>query len=146
MTRAISLTFLLTFVVGCSTTAMVFPVEGPLSELTPVPRIAATVNGIFGNSGSLSMDMPDGEQCDGKWSSAAGAGISTTSGTLMGTYGSLYGTSTTVSTGTGQNPGRAVLTCSQGRIIEVEFVTVAGTASGFGFAKDNEGNVYRVLF
>jgi len=137
---------ILCVLLGCSTTATLFPVEGPLSEAVPVPQIAATVNGILGNSGSLSLTMPDGESCTGQWSSAAGAGVSTTSGSLLGQYGSVYGTATTVSTGSGQNPGAAILTCDKGRTIQVEFVTGAGTATGFGFAKDNRGNVYRVLF
>ena len=90
--------------------------------------------------------MPDGEWCSGQWSSAAGAQVSTTRGSLFGQYGSVHGTATTVSTGSGQNPGVAFLICDRGRTIEVEFVTGAGTATGFGFAKDNRGNVYRVLF
>jgi len=131
---------------GCSTTASFFPVEGPLSTMVPVPVIEAKVDGILGNTGNLSLLMPDGEQCSGKWSSAAGAGVTVQSGSLMGTYGPLYGTVTSVSTGTGQNQGQAFLTCAAGRTIQVEFVTGAGTANGFGFAKDNMENVYRVLF
>lgn len=133
-------------VAGCSTTVSMFPVEGPLSEERPVPTIEATADGIMGNSGNISLTMPDGEHCTGKWSSAAGAGIEIESGSLIGTYGSAYGTSTSVSTGTGQNPGQAILTCDQGRTIQLEFVTGAGTANGFGIAKDNEENIYKVLF
>lgn len=132
--------------IGCSTTAMLFPVEGPLSQQNPVPTIQATANGIMGNTGSMSLTMPDGESCSGKWSSAAGAGVNVGTGSLIGTYGSIYGFGMAVSTGTGQNPGWAFLTCNKGRTIQVEFVTGAGTANGFGFAKDNRGNIYRVLF
>lgn len=131
---------------GCSTTVSLFPVEGPLSQQNPVPALQATADGIMGNTGNMSLTMPDGESCVGKWSSAAGAGITVGTGSLIGTYGSVYGVGTSVSTGTGQNPGQAFLTCNQGRIIQVEFVTGAGTANGFGFAKDNKGNIYRVLF
>ena len=131
---------------GCSITATLFPVEGPLSKDVPIPQITATVNGIMGNNGKISLVMPNGESCSGQWSSAAGAGVSISSGSLIGTYGSVYGTMTTVSTGVGQNPGAAFITCDQGRTMEMEFVTGAGTAHGFGFAKDNRGNVFRVLF
>ena len=53
---------------------------------------------------------------------------------------------TTVWTGSGQNPGAAILTCDRGRNFQIEFITGAGTATGFGFDNDNQGNVYRVLF
>ena len=81
--------------------------------------------------------MPDGESCAGKWSSAAGAGINVGTDGLIGTYRSIYVVGTSVNTGTGQNPGQAFLTYSQGRTFQVEFVTGAGTASGFGIANDN---------
>ena len=134
------------FTSGCSTTVSLFPVEGPLSQERPVSTIQAKADGIMGNTGNISLTMPDGESCAGKWSSAAGAGVSVGTGSLIGTYGSVYGFGTSVGTGTGQNPGQAILNCNQGRTIQVEFVTGAGTANGFGFAKDNKGNVYKVLF
>jgi hypothetical protein len=100
----------------------------------------------MGNTGKISLIMPDGESCTGKWSSAAGAGVSVGTGSLIGTYGSTYGIGTSVSTGTGQNPGQAFLSCDRGRNIQVEFVTGAGTANGYGIAKDNKANIYKVLF
>ena len=33
-----------------------------------------------------------------------------------------------------------------GTTIDIEFVTAAGRANGIGFAKDNRGNVFRLLF
>ncbi len=35
---------------------------------------------------------------------------------------------------------------TRGTVIEVEFYTGSGTANGFGLAKDNKGNIYKVLF
>ena len=40
--------------------------------------------------------------------------------------------------------GVAIATCSQGRTFEMEFVMDG--ARGFGIARDNDGNVYRVVF
>ena len=131
---------------GCATTGTMVPVEGPLSKMTPVPIIQPYADGIWGNTGNMSLTMPDGEQCKGRWSSAAGAGVAMGTGSLISTYGNVYGTGVSVSTGHGQNPGQAILTCDKGTIIHVEFVTGAGTANGFGFAKDNKGNVYRLIF
>ena len=131
---------------GCSTTASFFPVEGPLADLRPVPEIVANVDGIAGNTGNISMTMPSGSNCQGRWSSAAGAGVAVGAGTLLGQYGTTYGVGYSVSTGSGQNPGQAFMSCADGRTIAMEFVTGAGTANGFGIAKDTEGNIYRVLF
>ena len=143
---AVSLVAITATLAGCSATATLFPVEGPLSEVDPLPTIKAKASGITSNSGKISLTMPDGECCEGRWSSAAGSGVTISSGSLIGTYGSVYGSGFSVSPGRGQNPGVAMLTCDQGRVIDVEFITGAGTANGFGFAKDNKGNVYRVLF
>jgi len=131
---------------GCTTQLSFYPLEGPLSKEVPLLVLLATASGIDGNTGKLTLTMPDGEACSGRWSSAAGAGVTLSSMSLIGTYGSIYGTGASVSTGTGQNPGQAFMSCSKGRTFQIEFVTGAGTANGFGFAKDNQGNVYRVLF
>lgn len=131
---------------GCSITATMIPVEGPMSQLRPVPVIEAKVDGVMGRTGPISITMPDGEECSGRWSSAAGTGVSYGWGNLIGTYGSAYASGVSMSPGSGQNPGQAVLTCGRGTTIQVEFVTGAGTTHGFGFAKDNNGNVYRLLF
>lgn len=92
------------------------------------------------------LTYPDGTPCTGQWSSAAGSQVSYNSMTLFGTYGSVYGSGVSVSEGGGQNPGRAFLNCPNGNQIDIEFVTGAGTANGFGFAKDKQGNIFRVLF
>ena len=131
---------------GCAINANLYPVEGPLATTVPVRVLSAQIDGILGNKGGISMQIDASEKCKGEWVSAAGAGISFTNLNLIGQYRSIYGSGITVSTGTGQNPGRAFLLCTSGRNIDVEFVTGAGTATGFGYAKDNRGNVFRVLF
>lgn len=131
---------------GCSTTARLYPVEGPLSSQVPIPVITATVSGITGNNGPIGMTMPDGSTCSGEWSSAAASQVSFGSGSLIGTYGATYFQGVTIGAGKGQNPGRAIANCSDGNQIEVEFVTGAGTATGFGIARDRRANVFRVLF
>lgn len=133
---------------GCTTTttALLYPVEGPLSAQLPLPVLKAVASGVGGNSGSITMIAPDGERFEGKWSSAAGSGVSFNSMSLFSQYGTIYGSGFYVSPGRGQNPGRAFMVGDRGTTIDVEFVTGAGTANGFGFAKDNKGNVYKVLF
>jgi hypothetical protein len=111
-----------------------------------VSDLLSRVDGITGNSGKLGVLMPGGDACKGRWSSAAGAGITVGAGSLFSQYGSTYITGYSVSTGHGQNPGQALMVCASGRTIQVEFVTGAGTAHGFGLAKDNEANIYRLVF
>ncbi len=122
------------------------PVEGPLSLLRPVPVLRVRADGILGNSGNISFTMPDGDLCKGRWASAAGAGVTIASASLLTQYGPKYVTGYSVSTGSGQNPGQAIIVCGKGRTIQLEFVTGAGTAHGFGIGKDNEANVYRFVF
>jgi len=131
---------------GCSTTARLYPVEGPLSSQIPIPVITATVSGITGNNGPIKMTMPDGATCAGEWSSAAASQVTSSSGSLIGIYGATYFQGVSIGAGKGQNPGRAIANCSDGNQVDVEFVTGAGTATGFGIARDRRANVFRVLF
>ena len=64
---------------ACSTTATIYPVDGPLSKQQPLPVLTASVDGIMGNTGGISLTLPDGEHCTGKWSSIApmNVGLST---------------------------------------------------------------------
>lgn len=133
-------------VAGCSTTARLYPVQGPASQAVPPSTIEATINGIMGNNGSLAFRLPDGSSCEGEWSSAAGVETTVTSMNLIGRYSTLFGTGVSTSSGGGQNPGRAIALCSDGTRFDIEFVTGGGTANGFGFAEDTRGNVYRLLF
>ncbi len=125
---------------------MMMPVEGPLSSAVPVPIIEAVADGIPGNTGNLTFVMPDGEMCSGRWSSAAGSGLSFASGSLISEYGTTYLQGYSISPGTGQNPGQALVTCDRGRTFQIEFITGAGTANGFGIGRDNAENVYRMVF
>ncbi len=131
---------------GCALTATMVPVEGPLSQQRPAPVIQVKADGIMGNSGNIVFAMPGGETCKGRWSSAAGAEVTVGAASLISQYGSTVLSGYSVSTGRGQNPGQAIATCPQGRTVQLEFVTGAGTAHGFGVGKDNEGNLYRFVF
>jgi hypothetical protein len=131
---------------GCSVKGTMIPVEGPMSQLKPVPTINVVAKSVQSNSGELIATMPDGEVCKGRWSSAAGSGLTVGSASLMGQYGATHLSGFAVSTGTGQNPGQAIATCAKGRTLQLEFVTGAGTAHGYGIGKDSDGNVYRFVF
>lgn len=131
---------------GCTTTATFYPVEGPLSAAKPVQPLKGVAEGVNSNNGKMKLTWTDGSICEGQWSSAAGSSMAVSSGSLFGTYGTMYGNAITVGTTGGENRGRAFLLCPDGNTVDMEFVTGAGTANGFGFAKDKNGNVFRVLF
>lgn len=135
------------FVIGCSADVALYPIEGPLAQRTPLPVVHATAAGITGNSGEISLVTPDGETCNGRWSSAAPQFAAVTSGYLVGTYGGRAGFSaTTIGNVPGVNRGEAFIACSGGTTMQAEFFTGSGTANGYGIAKDSRGNVYKMLF
>ncbi len=144
--KILKILFIATLMSGCSTTAELYPVEGPLSENAPQTVLYAKVNGILGNSGTLTMDAPNGENCKGRWSSAAAQEVSFSTVNLFSQYGSVYGSGTTVRNKPGVNRGEAILVCPSGNRFEIEFYTGSGTANGYGLAKDRNENVYKVLF
>jgi len=114
--------------------------------MKPPPVISAKVSGIMGNNGKMTFSLPDGTACKGEWSSAAGSGVSFASGSLIGQYGAAHLSGFSVSPGQGQNPGSAITLCDDGTRFEIEFITGAGTANGFGMARDTKGNIYKLLF
>jgi hypothetical protein len=146
--RALSLVAVLLVLptAGCALTATIVPVEGPLSELQPVPVIHATIGGVATGRGTISFAMPDGETCQGEWGVDAGQITGGTTG-LLAEYGPMY---LDGYTGTGAQdviPGQALALCSKGRSVQLEFIRVPdGMAHVFGVGKDSRGNIYRVAF
>lgn len=94
---------LVLLVTGCTTTASLYPVKGPLSEQKPLQVLTAHVDGIMGNTGSISLTMPDGELCKGKWSSAAGMAVGYGTVNLFSQYGSVFGSGFSVANQPGVN-------------------------------------------
>jgi hypothetical protein len=145
---------LLIFFSGCSTKVYLYPVAGPLSKIQPTPVLIATADGINGNAGNMSLTLPDGEQFKGKWSSIAptSVGYSGVSASGSATSGMTYAWSTvydsefSVSNPPGVNKGEAMIVGNRGTVMQVEFYIGSGTANGTGVAKDNKGNIYKVLF
>lgn len=133
---------------GCVSHSVDFyPVQGPLAQQVPLPIIKAKAVGVEGNSGPITLTLPGGESCSGRWSSVAPKFAAVSSGSLFSLYGgALFGSSVTTGIMPGTNKGQAFLTCSRGTTIESEFVTGSGTANGYGISRDSAGNVYKMLF
>jgi len=134
--------YLLLLLSSCSITLDLYPAKGPLSNLIPIKVIKAKATNVTSNSGRCFLTLPDGEYCEGRWSSTAGVKGSTNNYSLLLDYGQELG----LSPRGNENRGYAILLGTKGTSIEIEFLTGAGTAHGFGIAKDNHGNLFRVLF
>lgn len=133
-------------VAACSQSVNLYPVQGPLSQEHPLPVITAQADGITGNTGDITLTMPDGEACKGRWSSAAPQQVSVTSGSLFSMYGSVAGYAVSAGNVPGVNRGEAFLACDRSTKMQVEFFTGSGTANGYGVAKDSQGNIYKLIF
>jgi hypothetical protein len=136
--------FVLTSIIlsSCSITLDLYPVKGPLSTAIPIKAIKATATNITSNSGKCYLTLPDGEYCEGRWSSTAGVKGSPNNFGLLLDYGQELG----LSPRGNENRGYAMLLGTKGTSVEIEFLTGAGTAHGFGVAKDNHGNIFKILF
>ncbi len=148
---------------GCATTGRLYPIEGPLAA-NPVV-LKATYSYWGTGSGKICLTMPDGELCEGEYTTlsdgftvvsttSGGAsldtngGIATTRGAGFFTvdqYASYWGSSY-VSGMKNKQYGQATLIGNKGTIMQVEYFTDSLSARGFGLAKDNKGNIYKVHF
>ena len=127
---------------SCSITLDLYPVKGPLASEVPLRVIKAKATNVTSNSGKCYLTLPNGEYCEGRWSSTAGVIGSRNNSSLLIDYGQELG----LSARGNENRGYAMLLGTKGTSIEIEFLTGAGTAHGFGVAKDNKGNIFKVLF
>jgi hypothetical protein len=143
---AITAMALFAWLAGCSQTVSMFPMSGPLKESRPAPVLKAKADNISSNSGKFSVTYPNGDQCTGRWSSVAPQMTSVGWGSLFSQYGAISGISTSVSNLPGINRGEAVAVCGSGNQISVEFYTGSGTANGVGVAKDEQGNIFKLIF
>ncbi len=117
MVRAFFLSFIVAALAGCSTTATLTPISGPMAA-SGGRSIEAKIEGIMGNNGKLSFTLPTGEYVSGEWVAVMG--------------------------GKDGTKGAATAHGNRGSVFDVEF-TCDHSARGIGKASDNRGNSYRVL-
>jgi hypothetical protein len=129
------------------------PVQGPLSEQSPVPTYAATMSGLF--AGSISVSLDNGEVCKGPWGfvSQTAPGTSATAGIaavapidMAADWDSVYGTGYFTAHVLGNKLyARATLTGNKGTVLHTEFSNEDNTPGNTkGVAADNKGNVFKV--
>jgi hypothetical protein len=123
-----------------ATTVNLYPVRGSWALETPLPIITASVEGIGGPSGRITMTMPDQESCSGQWSTAP---FPAERASLWDQYSLVAGFSH-IPGRPGGTRSESALSCARGTTIQVEFFTEG--RQGFGVATDSRGNIYRILF
>lgn len=123
-----------------------YPLQGPIAEADPTLVIQATAKNTNYTSGQLSFRLPEGNKCEGTWSSLTPHTVSRSKGlalTWKRTGGELGTEKETVA---GVNNGEIYAVCEDGTRVQGTFVIGSGTASGTGSATDTNGNVYKLLF
>jgi hypothetical protein len=128
---------------SCSINIALYPAYGPLSESSSRQSLYITVDNVMKNYGDCHVYLKSGEYCHGQWFSSAGRYWNEVKNLgLINKYKEAFYFNIVGD----ENRGYAKLLGNQGTTIEIEFLTKAGTAHGFGVAKDNKNNVFKVLF
>jgi hypothetical protein len=125
------------------------PVQGPLSQQSPIPTYSATISGLL--SGTVSVVLDNGEVCTGQWELASKSPPTTSSGTgtpidMAADWDAIYGPGYFAAHVLGNKLyARATLTGTKGTVLHVEFSNESNTRGGTkGVAADNRGNVFKV--
>jgi len=143
---------ILSSLIGCSLTMNMYPVRGPLTDKTPVPTIHLHLDG--GPSPEpVSLVLPDGETCQGQWSSeiakipssATQLGQNVTNNDIPVVWDEIFGQGYYLAKVVGAiHHGHGVLKGNHGTVINLDFLIRRG-ASIIGVAADNKGNYYKML-
>lgn len=144
---------------GCTATARLYPVQGPLSTQTPPPvYVGKMTDGL--HSGAFSAVLNDGEVFKGRWelvrrpnnAKDAAATGAPSAGSMSAEWDLVFGQGFYVAHVLGARLyGRAELTGSRGTILNVELYKSDNAkedapGSVKGVAKDNKNNIYKVAF
>lgn len=135
-----------TLMVGCTATARLYPVQGPLSLQTPLPVFAGKLQGAI-NSGRVSFVMSDGEVCKGRWTRVVPMQAPKSSG-MPSVWDAVYGPGFYVAHVLGdQYYAQSVITGDRGTVVNVEFYRAARPGTHIaGVARDSKGNIYKMVF
>lgn len=108
--------------------------EGPYSGIA---NLRVTSSSYSGNSSGTLSGNADWDTSDGQFGSV---------NYLGNIYQSTYGRSFSQTLEPGQIPIQAMMITNKGRRLELIAAVGSGTNHGYGIAKDNLGNVFKVIF
>lgn len=135
---------LLLGIMGCSLNSTMVPVSGPAAAKGQAINATFTWNGT--GHGQIEMTLPSGEVCKGSYSTIADGFSTSASGSFFSQqlYATYHGSAATIAN---KQYGQALLTGDKGTTMQVEYFTSAMSPThGYGLAKDNRGNIYRLIF
>jgi hypothetical protein len=119
---------------GCAT-GHLYPVQGPLSALTPAPVYKVKM----GNGDQISATVANGEVCNGTWLDLVQE--DPTAREMAADWDLVYGKGFFLANVLGKaGVARSMLTCPKGLTVNVEFNSTQGVA------KDSNGNVFKLTF
>ena len=153
---------------GCTRTARLYPVQGPLSNQTPAQVFFAKISGGsfgLGNPaaiypGNISVILSGGEIAKGHWAQvaavtvpkgAAPASVPPTAGDLSSVWDTVYGQGYFVAHVLGTRYYyRAAASGNHGTVLDLEMYWDTGESNAHysiikGVAQDNRGNIYKVV-
>src|SRR5262249_8230725 len=135
---------------GCLTAlnARLYPIKGPLAAQVPAPVLAARI--ALRQNGEISLTLADGETATGRW--VEGTANPSLNREMAPIWDAIYGqgfyTSQVLRT---QLYARATVSGNRGTVLNVEFFREVEThyrTTCFvlsGVAKDNNGNIYKLM-
>jgi hypothetical protein len=137
-------------ILGCSVRASLYPVQGPLSKHNPSLVYSARIEGFNGPGRAISVDYGDGEVLTGTWqvvpgareSKGAAAASAPPSDNLSADWDVVYGPGFYSAHILGQTYEHGVLKGNRGTVMTVELYR---RESIKGVARDNQGNVFKVV-
>lgn len=155
----IFLLFCSSLLAGCSRTARLYPVQGTLSSQTPLPVYIAKLSGGI-NSGALTATLDNGDVYQGRWraiprpkvTKGQASAIDPSTNTMSAEWDAVYGSGYYVAHVLGTSLyARAELQAAGGKVLHVEMYRPVGggnEAAGEikGVAKDDSGNIFKVVF
>jgi len=129
---------------GCVYHATVVPIEGPLSQDPKVLDATFTWNGS--GHGQMTIVLPSGEVCKGKYTTVPDGVVASGTGMLFSqaAYANYFGSGVRLEN---KQFGQGILVGDKGTTIQVEYVTSASSPThGYGLAKDSNGNIYKIIY
>jgi hypothetical protein len=128
------LLFATVLVSGCAA-GRLYPVQGPLAAQTPPPSYTVRMD----SADIVSVTLGSGDVCHGMWSNLPKE--DPTARDLSAEWDLVYGKGFFVTSVFGNiGLARALLTCTKGTTVNVEFTSEKGVA------KDSNGDVFKLTF
>jgi len=133
-----------TFLTGCTARLLLYPVSGPVASQTPPPIFRGKITiGAKNRSGDFIATMANGETFQGRWRLTSAGPIDTSSPTDLGiSWDAVYGPGYYVSHVLGVR--QCMETTTTGSRATQLHLKICGDERGV--AKDNAGNLYKVVF